>query len=158
MAAQSQFTLRISPGATALTIAGSDPSGGAGLQADLKTFQQAGVFGTSAITLLTVQNTQGVSRIETLDPELIRQQIRAVLSDIPPRAIKVGALGTVEIVRAVASEIEAVECPVVVDPVLVSKHGHPLADEDVVDAYRTELLPLATFVTPNRLRRRALPV
>lgn len=149
-------TIRITPGATALTIAGSDPSGGAGLQADLKTFQQAGVFGMSAITLITVQNTYGVTQVETLDPGLIRAQIQAVLSDIPPRAIKVGALGAVEIVHAVAEELEAVDCPIIIDPVLVSKHGHSLADDDVVDAYRNVLLPLATFVTPNRFETERL--
>lgn len=149
-------TIRITPGATALTIAGSDPSGGAGLQADLKTFQQAGVFGMSAVTLITVQNTRGVTQVETLDPGLIRAQVQAVLSDIPPRAIKVGALGSVDIVHVVAEELENVDCPIIVDPVLVSKHGHALADEDVVDAYRTALLPSATFVTPNRFETERL--
>jgi hydroxymethylpyrimidine/phosphomethylpyrimidine kinase len=149
-------TLRITPRATALTIAGSDPSGGAGLQADLKMFQQAGVYGMSAVTLLTVQNTQGVSRVETLNPQLVRDQIRCVLTDIPPAAIKIGALGTAEIVRVVADELQDCECPIVVDPVLVSKHGHSLADEDVEDAYRSELLPLATIVTPNRFETERL--
>lgn len=144
------------PKATALTIAGSDPSGGAGLQADLKTFQQAGVFGTSAVTLITVQNTQGVTRVEMLSPQLVREQIRAVLSDIPPRAIKVGALGTSEMVRVVAEELKACTCPIVVDPVLVSKHGHSLADDDAVQTFRTSLLPLATVVTPNRLEAERL--
>jgi hydroxymethylpyrimidine/phosphomethylpyrimidine kinase len=149
-------TLRITPRATALTIAGSDPSGGAGLQADLKTFQQTGVYGMSAVTLLTVQNTQGVARVETLKPQLIRDQIRAVMTDIPPAAIKIGALGTVEIVRAVAEEVQDCVCPIVIDPVLVSKHGHSLADDDVVDAYCSELLPLATIVTPNRFEAERL--
>lgn len=140
----------IAPHATALTISGSDPSGGAGQQADLKVFQQLGVYGMSALTLLTVQNTQGVRAVHVLDPALVAAQIDAVLSDIPPRVIKVGALGTASVVRAVSDRLREVTCPIVVDPVLVSKHGHSLADDDVVDAYREHLLPLAWMVTPNR--------
>src|SRR5947209_20597860 len=97
----------------ALTIAGSDPSGGAGIQADLKTFHQLRVFGTSAITLLTVQNTTGVSRVQMVDPALVAEQIDAVLADLPPQAAKTGALGTAAIIEAVASR--ALTCPLVVD-------------------------------------------
>lgn len=147
------------PHAVALTIAGSDPSGGAGLQADLKTFQQLGVFGMSAVTLLTVQNTQAVTQVQTLSPQWVVDQIRAVVTDIPPSAIKVGALGTAAMVRAVAEELSGLcgshGVPLIVDPVLVSKHGHALVDPNesesaVVNAYREHLLPLATMVTPNR--------
>ncbi len=136
--------------AVALTIAGSDPSGGAGLQADLKTFQQLGVYGMSVVTLITVQNTQSVRRVEVLSPKLILDQLDAVLEDIRPRAIKVGALGSAEVVRAVGERLSKVNCPIVVDPVLVSKHGHSLATDDVVDAYKQYLFPYALLVTPNR--------
>ena len=153
---QSEGLITLSPNAVALTIGGSDPSGGAGIQADLKTFQQLGVFGMSAISLITVQNTQGVSRVELLPVDLIIEQIRSVSTDIEPLAVKTGALGSAEIVRAVAKEMAAVPVPVVVDPVLVSKHGQSLGGEDVVVAYRDELIGYATLVTPNRLEAERL--
>lgn len=141
--------------AVALTIAGSDPSGGAGLQADLKTFQELGVYGMSVVTLLTVQNTQGVTRVDVLSAELVEQQLDAVLNDIPPAAIKTGALGNAEIVECVGRRLQDwkrqhPECAIVVDPVLVSKHGHSLVTDDVDLAYRKYLIPLATVITPNR--------
>src|SRR5207249_4573164 len=114
----------------ALTIAGSDPSGGAGLQADLKTFHQFGVYGEAVVTLITVQNTLAVTRVETLEPELVLEQIRAVCSDVPPRAAKTGALGNRALVEAVAAEAEGFRFPLVVDPVMISKHGAPLVSED----------------------------
>ena len=135
------------PTVTALTIAGSDPSGGAGLQADLKTFHQHGVYGMAAVTLLTVQNTQSVTRVEVLDADLVRQQIEAVLSDIPPGAIKTGALGSAAIIEAIAAL--TFNCPLVVDPVMVSKHGHALLAADAQAALRTRLLPITTLLTPN---------
>ena len=114
----------------ALTIAGSDPGGGAGIQADLKTFHQLGVYGTAAITLITVQNTTRVSLVETLDPALVAEQIDAVLEDLPPQAAKTGALGTAAIVEAVARRWQSRSsvCPLVVDPVMIGKHGAPLMD------------------------------
>jgi hydroxymethylpyrimidine/phosphomethylpyrimidine kinase len=133
--------------AVALTIAGSDPSGGAGIQADLKTFHQLKVFGTAVITLITVQNSTRVSRIQTLDADLVSQQIDAVLEDIPPQAAKTGALGTAAIIEAVASR--AISCPLIVDPVMISKHGAHLMDEDARAALRKLLLPKAALVTPN---------
>ena len=139
---------------TALTIAGSDPSGGAGLQADLKTFHQHGVYGMAAVTLLTVQNTQSVTRVEVLDAELVRQQIEAVLSDIPPGAIKTGALGSAAIIEAIAAV--AFKAPLVVDPVMVSKHGHSLLAPDAQSALRTRLLPITTLLTPNTQEAAAL--
>jgi hydroxymethylpyrimidine/phosphomethylpyrimidine kinase len=138
----------------ALTIAGSDPSGGAGIQADLKTFHQLGVFGTTAVTLITVQNTTRVSRVEMMDPALVSEQIEAVLEDLPPQAAKTGALGTTGIIEAVAAC--APGCPLVVDPVMISKHGAPLMDATARDALRTLLLPRATVVTPNLLEAAAL--
>ena len=118
----------------ALTIAGSDPSGGAGIQADLKTFHQFEVYGTAVITLITVQNTMRVDRVECLDPQLVRQQIRAVLDDLPPAAAKTGALGSREIVEAVADEAAEFGFPLVVDPVMISKHGLPLVAEEAKSA------------------------
>jgi hydroxymethylpyrimidine/phosphomethylpyrimidine kinase len=128
----------------ALTIAGSDPSGGAGIQADLKTFHQFGVYGQAVITLLTVQNTQRVSRVEVLPESLVLEQLAAVLEDIPPQAVKTGALGSAGMVRAVAGAAASFSVPLVVDPVMVSKHGAPLGGGAWED-----LIPLATLVTPN---------
>jgi hydroxymethylpyrimidine/phosphomethylpyrimidine kinase len=133
----------------ALTIAGSDPSGGAGIQADLKTFHQLGVYGTSAITLITIQNTTRVSFVQTLDPELVAGQIEAVLEDLPPQAAKTGALGTSAIIEAVASRWRTSNCPLVVDPVMISKHGAPLIDATARAALRELLIPQAALVTPN---------
>lgn len=140
----------VAPRPRALSIAGSDPGGGAGIQADLKTFSALGVFGMTAITAVTVQNTLGVSGFETVSPSLVRAQIEAVASDIGVDAAKTGMLASAEIVHAVAEGVEAVGLPnLVVDPVFVSKHGHPLLEPDAVVALRTRLLPLATLVTPN---------
>lgn len=133
----------------ALTIAGSDPSGGAGIQADLKVFHQFGVYGMGVISLLTVQNTRGVRRVDVLDPRLVRLQIEAVLEDIRPQAVKTGALGSAGVIREVAAAIKNLKCPVVVDTVMVSKHGAPLLEKDACDALRKKLLPQAALVTPN---------
>jgi hydroxymethylpyrimidine/phosphomethylpyrimidine kinase len=152
----SEIEITIATNATVLTIAGSDPSGGAGLQADLKTFQQLGCYGMSVVTLLTVQNTEGVDRVEVLPIDLVEQQIDAVLSDIPPRIIKTGALGSADMIRAVAGKLRDSDAPLIVDPVLVSKHGHKLADDECIEAYRDELLPLANVFTPNRFEAEAL--
>jgi hydroxymethylpyrimidine/phosphomethylpyrimidine kinase len=135
--------------AVALTIAGSDPSGGAGIQADLKTFHQFGVYGEAVITLITVQNTRGVDRVEFLAPDLIADQIRAVLDDIPPAAAKTGALGNCGIIEAVAGLAAGFPFPLVVDPVILSKHGGALLEADAVEALKTRLLPHAFLVTPN---------
>src|ERR1043166_8801174 len=133
----------------ALTIAGSDPSGGAGVQADLKTFHQFGVYGEAAITLITVQNSVRTSRVEVLDPELVLEQIEAVLEDIPPAAAKTGALGSAAMVRAIARVAAGWSFPIVVDPVMCGKHGAALLPEDAMEALRTELIPCAALVTPN---------
>jgi hydroxymethylpyrimidine/phosphomethylpyrimidine kinase len=136
--------------ARALSIAGSDSGGGAGIQADLKTFQALGVWGMTAITAVTVQNTKGVSGYEELSPETVGEQIRAVITDIGVDAVKTGMLASTGIVEAAADALEETKAPnLVVDPVFVSKHGHSLLDEDAVEALRTRLLPLATLVTPN---------
>jgi hydroxymethylpyrimidine/phosphomethylpyrimidine kinase len=133
----------------AFTIAGSDPSGGAGAQADLKTFHQFGVYGEAAITLLTVQNTVRVSRVQVMPPWLVLEQIAAVIEDIPPAAAKTGALGSAEMVEAVAGAAAGFSFPLVVDPVMISKHGLPLLPEDAVAVIRDKLLPRAALVTPN---------
>ena len=133
----------------ALTIAGSDPSGGAGIQADLKTFHQFGVYGEAVVTLLTVQNTVRVSRVETMEPVLVAEQIAAVLEDIPPNAAKTGALGTAQVARAVAIMAAQFPFPLVVDPVMISKHGLPLLPEDAIRVVRDDLIPVAALVTPN---------
>jgi hydroxymethylpyrimidine/phosphomethylpyrimidine kinase len=135
--------------AVALTIAGSDPSGGAGIQADLKTFHQFGVYGEAVLTLVTVQNTREVTAVTCLDPDLVARQIEAVISDISPQAAKTGALGNAAIVEAVAAEAARFSFPLVVDPVMISKHGTPLIEEVAVRVLRERLLPAATLVTPN---------
>ncbi len=132
-----------------LTIAGSDPSGGAGIQADLKTFHQFGAYGEAAITLLTVQNTVRVSRIQVLPPWLVLEQIAAVIEDIPPAAAKTGALGSAGMVEAVAQAAAGWSFPLVVDPVMISKHGLPLLPQDAIRSVGAKLLPRAALVTPN---------
>jgi hydroxymethylpyrimidine/phosphomethylpyrimidine kinase len=134
----------------ALTIAGSDSGGGAGIQADLKTFAALGVYGASAITAITAQNTQAVSAVFELPPDLISAQIDAVVSDIGADAVKTGMLSSAAIIEAVAAKAREHELrPLVVDPVMVAKSGDRLLREDAVDALRTQLLPLATVLTPN---------
>jgi hydroxymethylpyrimidine/phosphomethylpyrimidine kinase len=138
------------PRAIALTIAGSDSGGGAGIQADLKTFTRFGVFGTSAITAVTAQNTLGVRAWERVSPALVRAQIDAVAVDLRPAAIKSGMLGDAEVVRAVADGVRAHALrPYVLDPVMVATSGDPLLQPDAVSAIVGELFPLATLVTPN---------
>lgn len=134
----------------ALTIAGSDSSGGAGIQADLKTFSALGVYGASVITALTAQNTQGVNAVMAVPPDFIAAQIRAVAADLHVTATKTGMLASRANVLAVAEAIaEHKLAPLVVDPVMVATSGDPLLDDDAVDAIRARLIPLATLVTPN---------
>jgi hydroxymethylpyrimidine/phosphomethylpyrimidine kinase len=135
---------------TALTIAGSDPSGGAGIQADLKTFAAFDVYGASAITAITVQNTTGVEAIAPLSADLVTAQIEAIAGDLVLHATKIGMLATAAIVEAVAAAIAELDLPlVVVDPVLASSSGDRLLDDDGVRALCAELLPRARVVTPN---------
>jgi len=134
----------------ALTIAGSDSGGGAGIQADLKTFAAHGVFGTSAITALTAQNTHGVLAVEPVTPAMVAAQISAVAGDIQLRAIKTGMLATAAIVEAVTATLASLRVPLlVIDPVLRSTSGHALLDEAALPAFTRGLLPLAAVVTPN---------
>jgi hydroxymethylpyrimidine/phosphomethylpyrimidine kinase len=133
----------------ALTIAGSDPSGGAGIQADLKTFHQFGVYGEAVITLITVQNTRSVTRVEMLPADLVKEQIEAVIGDIAPAAAKSGALGNEEIVQAVAELAASFDFPLVVDPVMISKHGARLMSAAAESVLKQKLMPHAALVTPN---------
>src|SRR4051794_6872168 len=135
---------------TALTIAGSDSGEGAGIQADLKTFAAHGVYGTSAVTAITAQNTRGVVAWEAAATELVIAQIEAVGGDFSPAAVKTGMLATAAIVEAVAATIEEMELPnLVVDPVMIAKGGDRLLSEDAIATIRTELLRHAEIVTPN---------
>jgi len=133
----------------ALSIAGSDPSGGAGLQADLKTFHRLGVYGEAVVTLITVQNTRGVTRVEVMAPDLVLEQIHAVCCDIPPHAAKIGALGNSAVVEAVAAAAQSFTFPLVIDPVMISKHGAPLIEEPAQRALTAHLIPRAFLLTPN---------
>lgn len=134
----------------ALTIAGSDPSGGAGIQADLKTFSALGAYGASVITALTAQNTQGVRSLFAIDAGFVGEQIDAVMEDLDVDAVKIGMLGTAEVIDIVAERLRAHQPRwVVVDPVMVAKSGHRLLADDAVTALRDRLLPLASLVTPN---------
>ncbi|SHE87920.1 hydroxymethylpyrimidine/phosphomethylpyrimidine kinase [Desulfacinum infernum DSM 9756] len=134
----------------ALTIAGSDSGGGAGIQADLKTFSALGVFGMSALTAITAQNTVGVQGVVELEPEFVSAQIRAVVEDIGVDAVKTGMLSSARIIRRVARDVRELGLEkLVVDPVMVAKSGDPLLQPDARDTLIRELLPLALVVTPN---------
>ncbi len=134
--------------ATALTIAGSDSGGGAGIQADLKTFAAHGVYGMSAITALTAQNTRTVTRVEPASPAMIAAQIAAVFDDIAVGAVKIGMLGGAEAIAAVTGALEGRRAPVVLDPVMVAKSGDALLADDAVTALAAAL-PMADILTPN---------
>ena len=132
-----------------LVIAGSDSGGGAGIQADIKTITCLGGYAMTAITAVTVQNTLGVSAIHAIPPEIVAAQIRACIDDIGVDAIKIGMLGSYEIMFAVADALAGVGVPIVLDPVMVAKGGASLIDEDAAQAMIERLLPLATVITPN---------
>jgi len=133
-----------------LSIAGSDSGGGAGIQADLKTFAALGVYGTTAITAVTAQNTRGVRHVEVLDPRSVREQILAVNEDFELAAVKTGMLATREIIEVVAATLREIRpARLVVDPVMVAESGDPLLRPDAMDALRELLLPLADLLTPN---------
>jgi hydroxymethylpyrimidine/phosphomethylpyrimidine kinase len=141
----------------ALTIAGSDSGGGAGLQADLRTFAFHCVHGTSAITCVTAQNTLGVTRVDAMTPEVVVEQIETVVSDIGANAVKTGMLPNRGIIEAVAQQVEKFNLKqLVVDPVMVSRHGDRLIDDRSVSSLRSLLLPKATIITPNRFEAQLL--
>jgi len=137
---------------TALTIAGSDSCGGAGIQADIKTMSALGVYAASAITAITVQNTKGVYGIQNVEPEIVKGQIEAVMEDIHPDAIKIGMVNDCDTIRAIAETLKKYQESfqyLIIDPVMVSTSGCRLMQEDALDVFITELLPLATLLTPN---------
>ncbi len=133
----------------AMTIAGSDSGGGAGIEADLKTFAALGVYGTCVVTAITAQNTRTVTAVQDVEPQVVRAQIDAVVSDIGLDSVKIGMLHTREIIRTVVQEMQRNDIPTVVDPVMIAKSGSKLLQEDAVDALIDSLLPRATVVTPN---------
>jgi len=138
------------PPARVLTVAGSDSGGGAGIQADLKTFAALGVFGMSVLTAITAQNTLGVQDVQMLDADFVGKQLDSVLSDFGADAVKTGMLGTKDIIEVVASKFKKYDAKnIVVDPVMVSTSGHALLLPDAIETYKSKLLPLATVITPN---------
>ncbi len=141
----------------ALTIAGSDSSGGAGIQADLKTFQALGVFGMSAITAVTVQNTQKVFDVHEMPPKIVYDQILCLFDDIDIHAVKIGMVSSIALIESIARALKAVDPPaVVLDPVMISKSGYRLLNQDAQDALVDHLFPLSEVVTPNILEAEAL--
>ncbi len=142
--------------ATALSVAGSDPSGGAGVQADLKTFSARGVYGMAAITALTAQNTLGVSGVHVAPPDFVAAQIAAVLQDIRVDAVKIGMVADADVAAAVADALSGYRGPVTLDPVMVAKGGARLLAGDAAAVLATRLLPLATVATPNLAEAAAL--
>jgi len=134
----------------ALTIAGSDSGGGAGIEADLKTFAAIGVHGTVAITAITAQNTHSITKVQNVDPEIVREQIRVVVEDMGVDAAKTGMLHTSEIIEAVVNEIKKYSFPVVVDPVMIAKSGAPLLEPEAMETFLQKMVPLATVLTPNK--------
>ena len=133
----------------ALSIAGTDPTGGAGIMADLKSFQARSVYGMAVVTSVVAQNTKGVQLIRHLDQEILEEQLKSVFQDIVPDAIKTGMLAQVETIELVASYLSEQKCPAVLDAVMVATSGERLIEEDAIQALKTKLLPLATIITPN---------
>jgi hydroxymethylpyrimidine/phosphomethylpyrimidine kinase len=144
------------PTPKALTIAGSDPSGGAGLQADLKTFHQHRVYGMAVVSLLTVQSTRGVARVEVTAPDLVAAQLDHLLADVTPGAAKTGALGSAAVIEMVAARAAGWRFPLVVDPVMVSKHGHALLAPEAQAAMKDLLARVCFLFTPNGPEAEAL--
>ena len=133
----------------ALSIAGSDSSGGAGIQADIKTFSALGVYGATAITAITAQNTLGVDSQFALPPQMVRDQIMAVVEDLSPAAIKIGMLSNAEVANCVADALANYSIPIILDPVMVSTSGHRLLSTEAEEVVKHRLLPMATLITPN---------
>ncbi|WP_423215591.1 bifunctional hydroxymethylpyrimidine kinase/phosphomethylpyrimidine kinase [Streptococcus equinus] len=133
----------------ALTIAGTDPSGGAGIMADLKSFQARGAYGMAVVTSVVAQNTQGVQDICNLSQTILDEQLKSVFSDITPDAIKTGMLAEVETIERVSQYLNTISCPYVLDPVMVATSGDRLISTEAVEALKEKLLPLATIITPN---------
>ncbi|WP_247232844.1 bifunctional hydroxymethylpyrimidine kinase/phosphomethylpyrimidine kinase [Telluribacter sp. SYSU D00476] len=134
---------------TVLSIAGSDSGGGAGIQADLKTVSALGCFGTTAITAITVQNTLGVQDVHCIPAAIVSGQIRAVMDDLQPAAVKIGMVPDQEVAEAVVEALRGYAVPVVFDPVLISSSGRRLVTDETIKVFRSKLLPLCTLITPN---------
>jgi hydroxymethylpyrimidine/phosphomethylpyrimidine kinase len=135
---------------TALTIAGSDPSGGAGIQADIKTFHAHGIFGMSVITAVTVQNTRKVYNVQELEPEIVAGQILCLFDDIEIHAVKIGMVSSIRLIAAIADTLKKVDLPyVILDPVMISKSGYRLLKEEACEAFVKTLFPVADVITPN---------
>lgn len=132
-----------------LTVAGSDSSGGAGIQADLKTFAALGTYGMSCICALTAQNTKGVTMVVNTPVDMVRAQLEAIFDDIPPKAVKTGMLSSAPIVEAVADFFSSHKVPLVVDPVMVATSGAVLLEKEAIQSYKEKLIPLSTLITPN---------
>lgn len=134
-----------------LSIAGSDSSGGAGIQADIKTMSALGCFAATAITSVTVQNTMGVSAVQKIEPEIVAGQIRAVIDDLQPSAIKIGMVNDSETICAIADTLNDYDTlpPIIIDPVMVSTSGSRLMQQDAIEIFKKELMPMATLLTPN---------
>lgn len=141
---------------TALSVAGSDPSGGAGIQADLKTFAAHGVYGMAALTALTAQNTLGVSAVHAAPPAFVAEQLRMVRADLPLGAVKTGMLFDAPTIEAVVGALEGLQAPLVVDPVMVATSGHVLLQDDAIGLLLEQLVPRATLVTPNLAEARLM--
>ena len=139
-----------------LSIAGSDSSGGAGIQADLKTFSSLGVYGTTAITAITAQNTHGIHSQFALPPQMVYEQIIAVIDDLHPSFVKIGMLSNAKIVRAVAESLSQYSIPIILDPVIVSTSGHRLLSLKAQEVLKEKLLPMSTLITPNIPEMKAL--
>ncbi|MCA0969432.1 bifunctional hydroxymethylpyrimidine kinase/phosphomethylpyrimidine kinase [Halobacillus litoralis] len=133
----------------ALAIAGTDPSGGAGIQADLKTFQESGVYGMTAITSLVAQNTTGVQSVYHPPSDFLKEQLSSVQSDMPIHAVKSGMIATPHMVEVVAEAVQRMNAPYVIDPVMVAQSGDSLIEEKTVQAFKEQLMPLGTLITPN---------
>ncbi|MER3408349.1 MAG: bifunctional hydroxymethylpyrimidine kinase/phosphomethylpyrimidine kinase, partial [Nitrososphaera sp.] len=140
----------------ALSIAGSDSGAGAGIQADLKTFSALGVYGCTAITAITAQNTERVAQISAVPAEMVQAQIESVMADSPPAAVKIGMVYSGEIISAVAASLKNVKAPIVLDPILAAGTGAALLREDALGAFVSKLVPLCTLVTPNRMEAERL--
>lgn len=143
------MTFHKKPLQVALTIAGSDPSGGAGIQADIKTFTALGVYGAAAINCLTVQNTQGVHGVHPVDPELVKNQISCVLNDLAVSHIKIGMLGSGPVASSIYEALGNFKGEIIYDPVLVSSSGHKLFDQNDYETIRNHILAICTVLTPN---------
>ncbi|MEO9363809.1 MAG: bifunctional hydroxymethylpyrimidine kinase/phosphomethylpyrimidine kinase, partial [Nitrososphaera sp.] len=140
----------------ALSIAGSDSGAGAGIQADLKTFSALGVYGCTAVTALTAQNTKKVSEIHEVPVRMVEAQIKSVMADLHPAAIKIGMVYSEEVIGTVAKSLKSAKAPIVLDPILAAGTGAKLLKSDALDPFVSRLLPLATLVTPNRMEAEKL--